>query len=516
MRSPWVAVDAATIPAQHARELRANWEQFVDGGMPDADDPGSPPIRAPIVDSWLRSRAAGVDPSGRHPAPSVLGRAGARTRWETHPLADVALVIRQCTTDAAADADQLLVVSDASGMLLSIHGNPRLRSRAADDMNFVEGALWSESGAGTNAVGTALAADHAVQVFASEHFSEPVQRWTCAAAPVSDPETGDRLGVIDLTGPVSSAHPLSLSVVIATARAIEELLRSRLRERDDRLRFRYGPLLGPEPAGAALVTGAGRVLLDPRRLWSPSDVATIPTGGGDLRLPSGAGAVAEPVDSDDLYIVRPRPPKRRGSRPDAETHDARPRLELRLLGDQPGRVWWDGAALQLRPRHVELVALLALRRGRVNAEVLCTELYGDGGHPASIRVEMSRLRRLLPGAVEPEGYRLTCEIHSDVARVRALLADNAVAEAAVAYPGPLLPESSAPALVDAREELDGWLRHAVVTSEDARALWAWVQSPSGESDLMAWKRLLTAIDYKDARRSLAVARLAALRRLFAL
>ena len=58
-------------------------------------------------------------------------------------------------------------------------------------MNFAVGALWSEGGAGTNAIGTALAADHAVQVFAAEHFNEVVQAWTCAAAPVHDPDTGD-------------------------------------------------------------------------------------------------------------------------------------------------------------------------------------------------------------------------------------------------------------------------------------------------------------------------------------
>ena len=58
-----------------------------------------------------------------------------------------------------------------------------MRMRAADSMNFAEGTLWSEGGPGTNAIGTALAAEHAVQVFASEHFNEVVQAWTCAAAP---------------------------------------------------------------------------------------------------------------------------------------------------------------------------------------------------------------------------------------------------------------------------------------------------------------------------------------------
>ena len=86
-------------------------------------------------------------------------------------------------------------------------------------MNFAVGALWSESGAGTNAIGTALAADHAVQVFAAEHFNEVVQAWTCAAAPVHDPDTGEVLGVIDLTSKMSTVHPHSFAVAVATAGA---------------------------------------------------------------------------------------------------------------------------------------------------------------------------------------------------------------------------------------------------------------------------------------------------------
>ena len=95
--------------------------------------------------------------------------------------------------------------------------------------------------------------------------------------------------------------------------------------------------------------------------------------------------------------------------------------------------------------------------------------------------------------------------------VRALLDRDAVREAAEAYPGPLLPDSVAPGIERARDELEGWLRQAVLTSDDADALWAWVRSPSGDSDLLAWQRLLAALDYTDPRRSLAVARTRALR-----
>jgi hypothetical protein len=501
--SPWVAVGADTVPSKRARELRDAWEDFVDDRLQgEGEDPGTPDVRGPIVDSWLRSREAGVDPSGRLPAMSVLELNGARAMWDEHPLQATSPLIEQCMAETLLDADNLLVVSDADGMLLSIKGDTRLRNRAADDMNFVEGALWSEGSAGTNAIGTAMAAAHAVQVFAAEHFTEPVQRWTCSAAPVMDPATGQMLGIIDLTGDFSAVNPLSLAVVVATARAVEELLRGQLHERDDRLRTRYAELLGPASAGAALVTGTGRILLDPGHRWARIALKAIPAGGGVLALPSGIEAIAEPIAEDDVYVVRPNG---RSSRP------ARPRLELRVLGDEPPEVRVDGVVLHLRPRHVEMLTILALHRGHLNAEIMCAALYGDDGHPASVRVEMSRLRRLLPDLLESEGYRLTGPVASDVRRVRALLDRDAVCDAAEAYPGPLLPGSAAPAIERARDELEGWMRQAVITCADADALWAWVRSSSGTDDLLAWRRLLAELAYTDPRRSQAVARIRALR-----
>ena len=136
---------------------------------------------------------------GRRPlppgsAPLVADDDEAAARWEVHPLVTSAPLIRECMAGIADDAAHLMVISDADGTLLWLEGAPRVRLAAANSMNFAVGALWSEGGAGTNAIGTALAADHAVQVFAAEHFNEVVQQWTCAAAPVHDPETGAVLG----------------------------------------------------------------------------------------------------------------------------------------------------------------------------------------------------------------------------------------------------------------------------------------------------------------------------------
>jgi hypothetical protein len=70
---------------------------------------------------------------------------------------------RSATSDhgIAAEAQHLVVVTDDEGRLMSIVGNQRVRLGAAEEMGFVEGALRSEEVAGTNAVGTAVALDHA-------------------------------------------------------------------------------------------------------------------------------------------------------------------------------------------------------------------------------------------------------------------------------------------------------------------------------------------------------------------
>src|ERR671931_1643378 len=230
--NPWLAIDASTVPAVRARELRHAWELFLGDGELAA-------VRDPIAASWQRSHAAGVDPSGRRLAPVVADEDESSARWEMHPLGRVAPLIRDSLQAVARESGHVVVVSDADGMLLWIDGDARVRLDAADSMNFVEGALWSEGGAGTNAIGTALAADHAVQVHAAEHFSEVVHAWTCSAAPVHDPEDGRLLGVIDLTGLMPTVHPQSLAAVVAAARAVEADLRVRVQVRDARLRVRY-------------------------------------------------------------------------------------------------------------------------------------------------------------------------------------------------------------------------------------------------------------------------------------
>ena len=62
--------------------------------------------------------------------------------------------------------------------------------RAADALGFAEGARWSEQSVGTNAIGTALIEDSAVQLFSAEHYAPTHHNWSCTGSPVHDPRTG--------------------------------------------------------------------------------------------------------------------------------------------------------------------------------------------------------------------------------------------------------------------------------------------------------------------------------------
>jgi len=196
------------------RTLAAVHERFL--AAPAAPIPDV--VRPVVADSWRRSLALGVDPSSS--AAVALSETELADYRARHPLAPMMPLIRRLLTEDADEAGHIVAIGDDRGRLLWVEGHHRLRTQA-EQMCFVEGALWSESGAGTNAPGTALALDLPVQIRAGEHFGLGVQAWSCVAAPVHDPLSGRLLGVIDLTGGPDVAGPRTLALVRACAAAVE-------------------------------------------------------------------------------------------------------------------------------------------------------------------------------------------------------------------------------------------------------------------------------------------------------
>ncbi len=187
--------------------------KFVDGAVDEAALRASK-LRHLIAESWQRSRALGVNPDGEAPSgDGALDALRARS-----PLASVMPVVRRLLVDDSAGA--MVAVGDRDGNLLWVEGDGGAVRRAAD-MNFSPGANWSETAAGTNAPGTALALDSEVQIAGSEHFARRAHRWNCTAVPVHDPVTRVPLGVLDVTGGPEVATPQALALVRAAALAVE-------------------------------------------------------------------------------------------------------------------------------------------------------------------------------------------------------------------------------------------------------------------------------------------------------
>src|SRR4051812_36687450 len=277
MPSKWLAVTAGVESRAHARQLRQSWERLL--GLRELRSEFGPELagglRQPIVESWKRSLETGLDPLDLL-APLEADPVEMQERWAEHPLGSLAHVLLAQLGDIARESESLIVVSDASGLLLHIEGPDSLKTQAAE-MNFVEGAQYSEAAAGTNGIGTVLAAGHALQVFASEHFNQRHHGWACSGAPVRDPVSGRVLGVVDLSGPWQRDDPLNLEFATAAAQTLEQCLAAARLHSDARLRRPYSDLATKRTD--LLVSPDGYVLTG-ERLGAPAKRLTIPDGGG--------------------------------------------------------------------------------------------------------------------------------------------------------------------------------------------------------------------------------------------
>src|SRR4051794_11877030 len=242
MSSQWQAVEAGTDLLARARQIQKSWESLLPNG---ALDPELPPeatagVRPVVVQSWRRALATGLDPTDLVPSIEA-DRSETQERWLEHPLGSLRHVLVEHLQLLVRESKSLVQVTDPSGLTLHLDGVEWLKERAAE-MNLVEGARCSETVNGTNGVGTALAVDHPVQVFAGEHFSHHHREWVCSGAPIHDPVSGRLIGVIDLSSPWKIAHPRSLELVTTAARTMEQCLLENRRDHDARLRRRYADL----------------------------------------------------------------------------------------------------------------------------------------------------------------------------------------------------------------------------------------------------------------------------------
>jgi hypothetical protein len=248
-------------------------------------------VRDLVADSWLRSMAAGINVDASEP-PITLDRGLLNDYRAEHPLSRIFPLLYDVLGKAAEDCDSVMAVADEHGQLLWVCGRTAVLRRA-EAISFVEGAQWDEEHAGTNAPGTALRLDAPVTIKAAEHFVRPVQRWSCAAAPIHDPVTHRILGVVDVTGGDDIGSPQTIAMIRAAARMAETELAYLDSVRQAALRSPV-PAPGWRPGGA---DGLPPGYLHLRGLGRPDVV--VSAGHRSLRL--------SPRHSEIVVVLAGRP-----------------------------------------------------------------------------------------------------------------------------------------------------------------------------------------------------------------
>jgi transcriptional regulator of acetoin/glycerol metabolism len=454
-------------------------------------------VRELVLASWRRSLAAGVRPDAGGAA-IVLSDDELQERQERSPLTGAIEAIFGCLRSLDGDVRHVVAVADAEANLLWVRGEWRA-VELAHRMRFAEGASWSESAAGTNAVGTAVALDHAVQIFSAEHLVAAVHPWTCSAAPIHDPATGELIGVVDLTSDLRTAHPHTLSLATLAAQAAEAKLRFDAIERRTGLRERTASLV-PHPRKPSQSSGKPSQSSG----MTPHASASASPGAGMLSLQLlGHGASARLVNRNRNSNSNSNS---NGNGNGTSNSNGASNGASNTNGDEHSE---NERAL----RSLELLAVLAMHPDGLTAEEIALALYGESGKTVTIRAQVHRVRaRLGRQMVQTQPYRLVGQFEADWMHVRDLVVAGRPEAALRAYRGPLLPASDAPAIVEARMLLEESLRRSVLTTADPELLSLWLEHASGSDDLAAARALVAVLPAGDPRRAAATATVGAIGR----
>ncbi|WP_119287012.1 sigma-54-dependent Fis family transcriptional regulator [Azohydromonas sediminis] len=180
-------------------------------------------ISAVVADSWARClNVHHLDPSQVR-RPPVLGRAALDERRER--LLDVIECARyEMSTlyQQLGDPQAAIVLTDTDGVILHMASSPEFE-REVQPLGLEVGAVWSEAEAGTNGMGTCVAAARPVAVVQDDHFFTHYTSLTCSAVPVHDP-AGEICAVLDVSSRSQVPQQHLLLLLGMTARMIENRL----------------------------------------------------------------------------------------------------------------------------------------------------------------------------------------------------------------------------------------------------------------------------------------------------
>jgi transcriptional regulator of acetoin/glycerol metabolism len=213
-----------------------------------------------VAQSWSRCLNQYSLHPGKPHDPSFVARVELDERSER--LADVIACARyEMATlyQQLADAETAVVLTDPDGVIVHVVSSPEFAAEVGP-LGLRVGGMWSETAAGTNGMGTCLAAGGPVSVRREDHFFAQFTQLTCSAVPVYDP-SGEITAVLDVTSRSSLMQQHLLVLLGMTARMIENRLIDMRYRNAHPLHFHSRPeFVYTLHEGKLAVGGDGRIL----------------------------------------------------------------------------------------------------------------------------------------------------------------------------------------------------------------------------------------------------------------
>lgn len=202
-----------------------------------------------VFASWQRSEEYGV--STELVEPTWLGTSGTDSLFFQCGQEALTMLYKTLANEPIS-----LMLTDTNGLLLNRLSGDQCLLRALDRVHLAPGFAYSEQQAGTNGVGLALADRVPSLVRAEEHYSASLRAYTCAAAPVVNPQTRLLEGSVNITTWSRTSPALLLALAQSAAGHTSSLMYSRSQGRSMKARPKSGvfrvPRGGLEPAAGTL------------------------------------------------------------------------------------------------------------------------------------------------------------------------------------------------------------------------------------------------------------------------
>jgi transcriptional regulator of acetoin/glycerol metabolism len=212
MAIPYVGFD------KDVRRVRSLWERFHAGLTEPSEVQNA--YHKLLLAEWQRCTALGVD--------VAMTMARRLSDEELHARIHASRLLLETSVPLIDDVGRflnevpgLMLLTDTSGTVMHVTGTNASKEYAATHSGIVVGSRWDETAAGTNGMGTALSTRQPVHVFATEHFCEGWQQWSCSAAPIFDIDGQTVIGIIDFTTGQSDFRDQALALTVSLANSIQ-------------------------------------------------------------------------------------------------------------------------------------------------------------------------------------------------------------------------------------------------------------------------------------------------------